>query len=243
MGASRRAGSVRLALLGASALVTGFFIAVLVTPVNVVWELVLSPEFSPELERRLRMLSDTVALSVGAAVLLVTAAAAVATWRTVREMGAGREQAAKIEADRAEAALQAEIRDQGWFVIAEFHSALAGLQGVTATIGRASIFGRIRPSVEGPLMAETFESHRRAARAVVSAQRLADTPGPWQRPASELSDLMLEAIEAVTDTHRLMAIAERAAGPLKLLQEGLPRVSLGGTVGGVATSAARPRKR
>ena len=218
-----------LASAFAVSLTVGVVVGTGVGTVEAAWRLAVREDFTTGTALRAELLLAAVDFAASLVGLIVAGGVAVATFLTVREMRSSRLQAAEIEAEKAGAALQADIRDQGWFVVAEFHSALAGMQGVTAMAGRASVLGRVRPSVEAPLMAETFAAHKGAARAIVSAQRLADTPGPWQRPAAELSDLMLEAMGAITDAPRLMEIAGRAAGPLKALQEALPRVSLGET--------------
>ncbi len=86
----------------------------------------------------------------------------------------------------------------------------------------ASRFGRVRASIEQPLIEASLRSNDQVAEATVAALRLQDVPGPWVAPAAELSQLILDIFDAVPDAERALALAAQITEPVQRLRDAMP---------------------
>lgn len=154
--------------------------------------------------------------------LFATAITAFATWRTVREMREGRIQERQLELHRREDATRVAIRRDAWLLIGNVYAVTALVGGLSAMNRKASRFGRVRGSVEQPMMQASLRSTDRVADAMIAASRLQDMPGPWAAPAGELAQLVLDIVGVSPDVERAMALANQVADPVQRLRDALP---------------------
>lgn len=169
------------------------------------------------------LLAATINLILGPILLGATAVTALATWKTVGEMRDGRHQERQLELERRDAAAKAAIRQDAWILIGNVYAVAAVAGAVGAATRSASRFGRVRPSIEQPLIQVSFGNSDRITEATVAALRLQDASGPWAAPARELSQLLLDIFDAVPDPERAVALAAQVTEPVQRLRESLPR--------------------
>lgn len=190
--------------------------------VGAAWRIVVREDFTTRTALRAQLLLAAVDFAASLVGLLVAGGVAVATFLTVREMRSSRLQAVSVELARAESARLSLVADEGWLLIGECQLALAKMNAVAAAVRRASRFGRVPKRLEAPLLQQAFAAFGGVSGAVVSAQRLATTPGPWAEPAERLAELLLLALDDSLDSQGLLSIAEQAATPLAELKKRLP---------------------
>lgn len=155
--------------------------------------------------------------------LFATVVTALATWRTVREMRDGRDQEQQLEQERREDAAGAAVREDAWLLIGNVYAVAALVGGISAMTREATRFGRVRRSIEQPMVQASLMSTERVAAATAAGLRLQDAPGPWGAPADELSRLLLSIVEAAPNVERAVALSGQVTEPVQRLRDALPR--------------------
>lgn len=168
------------------------------------------------------LLGSTVGVVLQPLLLVATLATAMATWLTVREMRAGRDQERQLNDERRRGAADDAVRHDAWLLIGIVYATAGTAATIGATLQAASRFGRVRRSIEQPMMQTAFSTTGQIAEGTAAALRLQDVPGAWGQPARELSDLLLELASAMTDARHSQAVAEKITEPVQRLRDALP---------------------
>lgn len=169
------------------------------------------------------LLASAMSLVLQPLLFVATAVTARATMNTVREMRDARDQEARLEdARRADHHRQA-VRDDAWLLIGHVY-AIAGIVGAVGGVLATARFGRLRRSVEEPVLRKALLALDRTAEAVAAAERLIDKPGPWRAPAERLRDLAVELSGQLAEPRHAQALAADVPDALKALRSALPDV-------------------
>ncbi len=198
------------------------FVLWAVLVVNVAWTLASQPAGDIDVViAQGELLASALSLVLQPLLFVATAVTARATMNTVREMRDARIQAQRLEELRRVDLERQSVRDDAWRLIGNMY-AIAGGAGAIGGGLAAGWLGRLRRSVEEPLMQTALGMADRVADAVAAAERLIDAPGPWRRPAEHLRDIAVALGAAMADAGRSQALAARVPDAIDALRAALP---------------------
>lgn len=191
--------------------------------VRVAWSLASQPAGGTDAAvAQGELLVSALSLVLQPLLFVATAVTARATINTVREMRDTRTQERQFEkARRGDVEIQA-IRDDAWLLIGNVY-AIAGVAGAVGGVLSRAFLGRVRRSVEHPLMQTALSTPARVAEAICAAERLIDARGPWATHAEALRDIVLDLSGELSNVGRSQALIGRIPQAIDDLRDALPR--------------------